>query len=127
MASQLASSPHSSSPPQRETFHPFAHLPAELRLKIWHQVLHITRPTPITITFAPRRSAVSSIEAPPGGDKPQMWEADDTILHRGKPIPVILHVSHESRTVGLERYVMGFDVSEELRALPFNHCWKRVE
>lgn len=56
-----------------------------------------------------------------------MWQADDTILHRGKPIPVILHVCHESRTVGLEKYVFGFDVSVELRALPFNHCWKRVE
>lgn len=56
----------------------------------------------------------------------QMWEADDSILHRAKPIPAILHVCHESREVGQAYYVMGFDVSEELRALPFNHCWKRL-
>lgn len=56
-----------------------------------------------------------------------MWVADDSILHKGRPIPVILHVNSEARAVGLEKYVPGFEVSEELRALPFNHCWKKVE
>lgn len=108
-----------------ETFHPFPNLPTELRLKIWTHFLYITKPAPITITFTPRRSP--NTDPSPGGEKPQMWQADDTILHKGKPIPAILHACAESRAIGLERYVLGFDVSEELRALPFNHCWKRVE
>ena len=92
----------------------FSQLPTEMRLKIWSAFLHLTRPSPVTITISV-------------GEKTQRWVADDSILRKGQHIPVILQVCHESREVALSQYVLGFDLEGGLSELPFNHCWKMVD
>jgi 2EXR family len=92
----------------------FSQLPTEIRLKIWSSYLCLTLPSPISITIS-------------AGRQIQKWVADDSILRKGHPIPVILHICRESREVGLAKYVLGFDLEGGLSELPFNHCWKMVE
>ena len=92
----------------------FSLLPIEMRLKIWAAFLHLTRPSPVSITISV-------------GDKTQRWIADDSVLRKGHQIPAILHVCHESREVGQVQYVLGFDLEGGLGELPFNHCWKMVD
>ena len=101
-------------------FHSFPFLPIELRLKIWEIFRAITTPPVPTIVI----TTYGSRGARTGGQK---WVADDSILRKGNSIPAILHVNRESRDVGFEKYVLGFEVQQELQELPFNHCWRRVE
>ena len=98
----------------------FSLLPTELRLKIWAIFRTITTPPVPTIVIATYGSQGSRT----GG---QRWVADDSILRKGHPIPAILHVNQEARGVGFEKYVLGFEVQQDLQELPFNHCWRRVE
>lgn len=92
----------------------FSQLPTEMRLKIWSAFLHLTRPSPVTITISV-------------GEKTQRWVADDSILRKGHQIPAIMQVCQESREVGQAQYVLGFDLEGGLSELPFNHCWRMVD
>lgn len=67
---------------QPSTFHPFWDLPTELRLKIWSYLL----PPPRIIQLSPRANRHNSVLVPVT-----------------KP-PVLLSITHESRTVGLSAY-----------------------
>jgi hypothetical protein len=102
------------------TFHLFPLLPIELRLQIWAIFRTLTTPPVATIVITTYGSRGAHT-----GD--QKWVADDSILRKGNPIPAILHINREARGVGSEKYVLGFEVQQELQELPFNHCWRRVE
>lgn len=94
----LPTSP-STAPSITSTFSPqfprFTHLPPELRLKIWLLTLPPPRLVPLTYT------STTSTTSPPSS--------------RGctsrAPIPVALHINHESRVLALSYYKLSFGLS----------------
>ncbi|KAI9736541.1 MAG: hypothetical protein M1818_006052 [Claussenomyces sp. TS43310] len=86
--------------PGRRTFTLFPHLPAELRLKIWEEVLHIThRPD---VWLSPRPSPVFDIHG-------NRYLVHGYVYTTPKqPIPCLLRTSHEARVTALQHYQLAF-------------------
>jgi len=87
------------------SFHPFNRLPIELRLQVWDMYHHLTPPRIISLQVAsPDRQL----------DQCDQWPH---IFYNPHAIPTILHITHESREVGLRFYQLGFEVSQDLRTI----------
>ncbi|RSM00659.1 hypothetical protein CDV31_011708 [Fusarium ambrosium] len=82
------------------TFHPFPHLPLEIRTIIWH------------LTVEPRQVEIRLKDAPWGFFK--TLHATSTT-----PIPSVMQACHESRNLGL--YQRGFAIGAEPRYLWVNY------
>ncbi|KAK5629311.1 hypothetical protein RRF57_005026 [Xylaria bambusicola] len=81
------------------SFHLFSALPAELRLKIWE---YLIAPRIVGIACLYLEDGASSVEL----QRDELWGPRSIIR---PSIPVLLHVSRETRTLALNHYELSFE------------------
>lgn len=90
----------SSSPLTPTTFHLFSNLPQELRNEIWT----LTLPAPRLIHVQTEKGEVQISGRHPNRPFSHVWA-------KKLAVPVVLHVCHDARTVGLKHYELVFDTN----------------
>lgn len=92
-----------------DSFHPFPRLPSEIRLKIWR----LTMPGPRVVHVTYKQDSIGHWKDPPPQDG--IWG-----YGRSQPSPLILQISHESRSEGLKKYSLRLDTATR-------ECYVRIE
>lgn len=83
-----------------EDFLFFPNLPAEIRLKVWHLVLHTHR----TITLKQVKTGVSTYSAPIRNEEIITVNKETSVVEKDDAPAVLLSVNHEARAEALSFY-----------------------